>query len=179
MQIDSLSGSVIGVIADAHVHPTQGIELSATVVEALRDVDAVVALGDMGEPAGLDALAKLAPVFAVRGEDDDGKDARVQLKRRALKVGAYTLGAVFDGAKHGLLDGNDPFTPVEGFAAATRSTFGMAIDVLLCAASHKAVTAWADGVLIVNPGSPTLADVRTVAKLHVGTRHVRVEHIGL
>lgn len=177
IELDELDGSVLGLIADAHIHPDNGVALPDAVLDAFRGVDAIVALGDMGEPSVLDALSRAAPLFAVRGLDDAAGDARVRSARRVISNGRYTLGAVFDGTRHGLLESSDPFAAVAGLEAAVRAAFGTRVDVLLCASSHKPFVAQADGVLVVNPGSPTLAETRTVARLTLGANDVSVEHI--
>lgn len=63
------------------------------------------------------------------------------------------------------------------FAAAASTTFGRAVDVVLCAGSPQPLLAWCDGILIANPGSPTLAERCTVAILYLADDHVRVEHV--
>lgn len=56
----------IGVISDTHgtIHPG--------IADAFASVDAIVHAGDIGGEQILDALRKLAPVFAVDGNNDDG-----------------------------------------------------------------------------------------------------------
>ena len=68
---------------------------------------------------------------------------------------------------------------VTGFDAAIRQVFGQRLDVLLCASTHQAIIASASGVLIVNPGSPTLSDRPSIAVLHVADRLARIEPIRL
>ena len=155
--------------------PGRSPELPARVLEHFAAVDCIVALGDMGESSGLDRLETVAPVIGVRGMDDVKDDPRTAAVARILSRGNLRIGALFDGTSHGLLSSNDPFEPVEDFAGSVRCAFGRRLDVLLCAASHKSCIAWAEGTLIVNPGSPTLAERRTVAIVRVGARHVAAE----
>jgi putative phosphoesterase len=54
----------IGVVSDTH-----GL-LRPEVAPALAGVDRILHLGDVGDPAILDALAKIAPVTAIRGNID-------------------------------------------------------------------------------------------------------------
>jgi putative phosphoesterase len=59
------SGSlVVGVISDTH-----GL-LRPEAVAALEGVDAIVHAGDIGSAEILDALRRIAPVLAVRGNND-------------------------------------------------------------------------------------------------------------
>ena len=179
LTVEPLNGSRFGLIADAHVHPGGGPELPAAVLEAFAGVDGVFALGDMGDAAGLDALEAVAPVYAVRGADDAEDDPRRVAERRVFIHGGRFIGAVFDGTRHGLLESNDPVTAVSGFATAARTTFGHPVSIVLCAASHKPFVGWCDGILLVNPGSPNLADECTVALLHLAEDHAGVQHVTL
>ena len=57
-------GYLIGVVADTHGH------LRAEVVRALKGVDLIIHAGDIGKPEVLEALGRIAPVRAVRGNMD-------------------------------------------------------------------------------------------------------------
>jgi len=57
---------VIGVISDTH-----GL-LRPEAVVALRGVELILHAGDLGSPEVLDALKGIAPVVAVRGNNDKG-----------------------------------------------------------------------------------------------------------
>jgi putative phosphoesterase len=61
----------LGVVADTHSAPHAGC---ATRLAALRP-DAILHAGDIGDPAVLDGLAAIAPVYAVRGNIDTRADA--------------------------------------------------------------------------------------------------------
>jgi putative phosphoesterase len=58
------SATVVGVIADTH-----GL-LRPEAIAALESVDLIVHAGDIGAAAILDELGKIAPVLAVRGNND-------------------------------------------------------------------------------------------------------------
>lgn len=55
---------LVGVISDTH-----GL-LRPEAVDALRDSDLIVHAGDVGSPQVLEALVRIAPVYAVRGNVD-------------------------------------------------------------------------------------------------------------
>ena len=57
---------IIGVISDTH-----GL-LRPEALAALRGVDRIIHAGDIGAPEVLAALAEVAPVTAVRGNNDKG-----------------------------------------------------------------------------------------------------------
>jgi predicted phosphodiesterase len=94
---------------------------------------------------------------------------------RLFEVGGLRVGALFDGVKHGLFVASEPLAVSADFDGAMDRVFGCKLDVLLCASTHQGCIASASGVLIVNPGSPTLSDRPAVAVLHVADRLARVE----
>jgi uncharacterized protein len=179
VSIEHLDSGSIGLIADAHVHPAHGIALSAAVLDAFADVRTIIALGDLGEASGLDALATRAPVLGVFGADDATDDPRLSGRVRLFEIEGMLIGATFDAAKLGVLADNEGSGLSESARDAMERAFGRAVDVLLCAASHKPYTAHAGGLLIVNPGSPTLPAgcSPTVAVLEVSRGFARVRHV--
>jgi putative phosphoesterase len=74
----------IGVISDTH-----GL-LRPEVVKALKGVDQILHLGDVGKAAVLQELKKIAPVTAVRGNmDREGQCAKLPETEVALAEGRY------------------------------------------------------------------------------------------
>src|SRR5258708_39899656 len=71
----------IGVISDTH-----GL-LRPEAVEALRGSDLILHAGDVGAPETLAALAKIAPVTAVRGNVDTASWARVLPETEIIEAG--------------------------------------------------------------------------------------------
>ena len=59
----------VGVVADSHI-PDRMRALPPTALEALAGVDAILHAGDICVQRVLDALAAVAPVYAVRGNRD-------------------------------------------------------------------------------------------------------------
>jgi len=135
----------IAVLADCHIHPPK-IDWPPAALAALKGVDLIVTLGDMGERSGLDALAAIAPVVGVRGGDDQD-DPRTAEPVRRLEFGGVRFGCVFDPARQGIAEA-DP--------ASAERVFGGPIDVLLRASTHVASQGRTNGRLEVNPGSVTL-----------------------
>ena len=119
----------IGVISDTHglLRP----EASAF----LQGCDAIVHAGDICDASVLDALAQLAPVTAVRGNNDLGAWADALDETALLEIGGVRIHMVHDLALLGL----DP-------AAAS-------IDVVVSGHSHKPLIERRGGVLFLNPGS--------------------------
>jgi len=150
-----LAGSRFGLIADAHIHPGRPVpEPIATLWTA---VDGVLALGDMGESSGLDTLAEIAPVTGVLGGDDATDDKRLSGRVALFEIGGLSVGAVFDPMEHGLFTTSEPLEVSADFEDAMGRVFGRRLDVLVYGSTHRACVASASGVLMVNPGSPTLS----------------------
>jgi len=168
-EIETLPGVRFGLVADAHIHAGQTPHFPEKLREVFARADAIIVLGDMGEAAGLDWLEQIAPVYGVRGADDPPSDTRMKGELRAFSIGT----------KHGLFTSNDPLVITPDFPEILTQLFGGKPDILLCASTHKSLVASAQRVLIVNPGSPTLADTQTVALLHVADGVARVEHVAV
>jgi putative phosphoesterase len=148
----------IGLLADTHCHAPGASDLPQAVLDAFRGVDVVVHLGDMGDATVLDRLATVADVVATRGRDDPPEDPRIAASVRVIEAGGLVVGALFDLATAGLasvdgdrLDFGDGFSP-----ELLQRVFGRHVDVVAFGATHRDVVAFHRGVLLVNPGSPTL-----------------------
>jgi putative phosphoesterase len=120
---------VIGVVSDTH-----GL-LRPTALRRLRGVDRIVHAGDIGDPEVLAALARVAPVTAVRGNNDRGRWARALPATAVLTVGGARLYVLHDVKT----------LRVDPGAAA--------IDVVVAGHSHQPSLVERDGVLFMNPGS--------------------------
>jgi putative phosphoesterase len=118
----------IGLISDTH-----GL-LRPEALDALRGSDYIVHAGDIGEGV-LDALAAIAPVTAVRGNNDRGPWAERLSEVEWLRFGEVTLHVLHDLADLGI----DP-----GAAG---------VAVVVSGHSHRPKIERRGGVLFVNPGS--------------------------
>ena len=120
--------TTIGVISDTHglVRPQ--------VVEALAGVDMILHAGDIGDSAVLDTLREIAPVVAVRGNNDKGEWAESLPDWEVVEVGAVSIYMLHDLKE---IDIN----PVGTF------------QVVISGHSHQPVVEERRGVLYVNPGS--------------------------
>jgi putative phosphoesterase len=116
----------IGVISDTH-----GL-LRPEALAALSGVERIVHAGDIGPEEILTALGKLAPVTAVRGNNDRDPWARRIEERAVLEIDGYRLLVLHD--LHDL-------GPSEGYAA------------VISGHSHRPRIERRDGVLFLNPGS--------------------------
>lgn len=119
----------IGLISDTH-----GL-LRPEAIEFLRGSDHIVHGGDVCEPGVLEALAAIAPLTAVRGNNDRGAWAERLRDTEVLRLGAVSVLVIHDLAE---LD-------VEPGAAG--------IAVVVSGHSHQPSLERRNGVLFVNPGS--------------------------
>lgn len=120
----------IGLISDTHglVRPEA--------LSFLAGSDAIVHAGDIGKPEVLQTLSAIAPLHAIRGNNDTGAWAKDLPDALALELGGIRLFVLHD--VHTL--GRHPAPP--------------GTQVLVCGHSHKPlVQPQARGWLLVNPGS--------------------------
>jgi len=116
----------IGLISDTH-----GV-LRPEALRFLRGAEHIIHAGDIGSPEILKELRALAPVTAVRGNNDRGKWARAVPSTAELKVDEVAIHILHD---------------IAGLRLPARCR------VVVSGHSHKPVVQERDGVLYVNPGS--------------------------
>jgi hypothetical protein len=85
----------IGVISDTH-----GL-LRPEALRALRGVDLIVHAGDVGTPDVLDGLRAIAPVVAVRGNNDREAWARVLRRTETFALAGVRMHVVHDVKERG------------------------------------------------------------------------------
>jgi predicted phosphodiesterase len=164
----------IGFLSDDHNANEDGSDLPAEVLAAFEGVDLIVHLGHMGmrdqfARGTLDRLATVAPVLAVRDQSTapDGtkvitpaEGERVRGLTRVIDVGGLCVGAVHNlaippGPEIGAPPGGLPELHGLPIRDAVREKFGAGVDIVAYAGTHRAAAVLADGILFVNPGSPT------------------------
>ena len=153
------SSLTVGLISDTH-----GL-LRPQAVEALRGVHRIIHAGDIGGEEILAALRAIAPVDAVRGNNDRGPWAARIPVELTLEVGGVAVHVLHD-LKELELD------PVEA-----------GVNVVIAGHSHKPDVREQDGVLYVNPGSAGPRRFRlpvAVAHLHIasGSATAQISYIG-
>ena len=142
----------IGLLSDTHVPlPVKKLPV-AELTEAFRGVDLILHGGDIYSLSVLNDLEHIAPVLAARGDDDYGetaRDERVQ-EKHILKLGGQTVWLVHQ----------RPFLPMmskDWWHSRTnpeQNEFGKP-NVIVFGHEHRTVKETVNGVLFVNPGSPT------------------------
>ena len=119
----------IGLISDTH-----GL-LRPEALEALRGSERIVHAGDIGDPRILDALGAIAPLIAVRGNNDRGAWAARLPSVAHVSVAGVQLLVIHD------------------LAQLERDPAAEGIGVVVAGHSHRPSIERRDGVLYVNPGS--------------------------
>jgi uncharacterized protein len=119
----------IGVISDTH-----GL-LRPQAVTALRGSSLIIHAGDVGRADILNALRKIAPVVAVRGNIDRGPRTSELPTTELVQLDARLLYVLHD------LNDLDLDPPTAGF------------DVVITGHTHRPRIETKDGVLYFNPGS--------------------------
>ncbi len=137
--------TVLGIVSDTHL-PRFGRALPRSLIAGLRAerVERILHCGDMTDLLAVDLLAQIAPVDAVAG-NNDGDDIRRRFGRKKV--------VTFDDVRIGLVHGD------AGVHAAQRNAYeafaGERVDVICFGHSHRPLREERNGLLLLNPGSPT------------------------
>lgn len=148
----------IGLISDTH-----GL-LREEALQALRGSELIIHAGDVGDPNILDALRKIAPVVAVRGNVDTAEWARSLPETAVAEAGQVHIYVLHD--VHAL----DLHPRAAGF------------HIVVSGHSHQPGQTERDGVMYLNPGSagPRRFNLPiTVARLDLAARPWRIELVDL
>ena len=150
----------IGVISDTH-SAGSGRDLPIKILEALRGVDIILHCGDLECLGVLDYLEEIAPLLAVRGYEDPIEEGeRLALTTRVVKIEGVSIGMTHDIQWPGPKIPTSPdgtslvFPDSNGQETMTRK-FREPVDVVLFGDTHEEIVTYWDGVMIMNPGSPT------------------------
>jgi putative phosphoesterase len=148
----------IGLISDTH-----GL-LREEALQALRGSDLIIHAGDVGDADILEALRRIAPVVAVRGNVDTAEWAKSLPETVVVEAGEMNIFVLHDANALDL----DP--KAAGF------------QIVVSGHSHKFGQSERKGVTFINPGSagPRRFNLPiTVALLDLGVRPWRVEFLDL
>jgi hypothetical protein len=141
----------IGLISDTHDDVVPFDTIAGQVADAFAGVELILHCGDLTTTGILEQLCEIAPVLAVRSSaDPPPAPPRLVDGPRVIDAAEMTIGLV-----NTLVD--DPAT-----------TFDREVDVVVHGGTHEASVEQRGRLLLVNPGSPTLANERTVAVLDLG-----------
>jgi putative phosphoesterase len=128
-------------------------------IAALQGCDLILHAGDIGTPDVLDRLARIAPVRAVRGNNDRAEWARGLPDSEIVEIGGVCAYIVHD------IDDVDIDPAAAGVSA------------VITGHSHKPLAEMRDDVLFLNPGSAGPRRFKlpiTLARLSIAAG--RIEH---
>jgi hypothetical protein len=148
----------IGLISDTH-----GL-LREEALRALHGSDVIIHAGDVGDSNILEALRKIAPVVAVRGNVDTSEWAKSLPETAVVEAGEVNIYVLHDANALDL----DP--KAAGF------------QIVVSGHSHKPGQTERNGVMFLNPGSAGPRRFHlpiTVARLDLAVRPWRVEFLDL
>jgi putative phosphoesterase len=125
----SAGARLVGVISDTH-----GL-LRPEALAALEGADAIVHAGDIGSAGILDALRRLAPVIAVRGNNDRDAWAASLPEIAKTEIGGLRIWVVHD------------------LAELAEDPARAGVAVVISGHSHRPRVERREGLLFLNPGS--------------------------
>ncbi len=145
----------IGLVSDTHI-PEAMDHLWPQVYEAFDGVDYIFHGGDIHEFWVLDTLQKLAPVYAARGNGEDGSGGRpVQPDDpRVREAWSLEMESLTVGLTHYIpTEERPPYLTIARWVE--RYFPDKRPDVIVYGDTHTEAIEVVDGILCVNPGSPT------------------------
>jgi len=124
-----------GVLSDTHGR------LDPKVFKAFAGVDRILHAGDIGSEAVLEALQRIAPVTAIRGNNDLGTSLERLRDVEVIEIDRRTVLMIHDV--------KEIFKPTEKIGRSLREADP---DIILSGHSHKGVIEEKEGVIYFNPG---------------------------
>jgi putative phosphoesterase len=118
----------IGIISDTH-----GL-LRPEAERGLTGVNHIIHAGDIGRPEIVEALRRIAPVTAIRGNVDSGEWAREYPDTKLVRLAGRSIYVLHD-------------------LKTLQADLGAGIDVIVSGHSHVPKIETVGGVLYLNPGS--------------------------
>ena len=130
----------IGVISDSHFMAKK-VRLPEQIISSFKGVDRIFHAGDIISPQVLAQLSAVAPVTAVKGNMDTGRD---------FASLPETVVEGIEGVKIGLIHG---WGPPKGITDRIRKRFPDDIDCIVFGHTHTPMNEVIDGVYFFNPGA--------------------------
>ena len=165
----------IGLLSDTHI-PEAESKLPQKVLEAFRGVDLILHAGDIYELKVLDELESIAPVLAALGDDDYARVGKRVKSKHILELEGQTLWLMH-------------ISPLISY---TRSWLkpppkepkpdGIP-DIIISGHEHRTIVERSEGILHINPGSPTLLNYKkglgTIGILELNSGKAKVHIVQL
>ena len=128
-KIQAKNNYFVGIISDTH-----GL-LPQSVSKVFKNTDLIIHAGDIGDPKIIDALEKIAPTRAVRGNMDMGNWARQLRQNETIRINHKRLHVIHDIYKLDINAKSDNY------------------HVVIYGHTHRPQVEKQQGILYVNPGS--------------------------
>lgn len=161
----------IGIISDTHIK-SSGEPLPEKLSEVFSNVDAIYHVGDLVDLSVVETLSQIAPVTAVSGNMDFPDTKNTLPRKHLIEV---------EGKKIGLFHGTGP--PWGLRDRVTEEFLLEKPDVIIYGHSHiPEVFRSKNGILYINPGSPTdrvFTNINSVAVMTVTKDTIEAELIYL
>ena len=158
----------IGLIADTHV--TRRGRLWPQVFTAFDGVDAILHAGDVWSPELVDELGELAPVRVARGNGDAMVEDERFEERCVMRFGGVKVGMLHEFP-------SPAWQPADFVLDQARRRFGGdAPEVIVCGHTHIEAAHCLEGLLCVNPGSPTQPRNKSLRLGTIGFLHINEGH---
>jgi putative phosphoesterase len=165
----------IGLISDTHLPSLIRTldELGPSIRDFLATVDLILHAGDVTAPSVVEWCGQFAPILVARGNNDLFEHPNLG-DRHLIDVEGWRIGLVHEVRPES--------RPIQALLA--DGLGGEQVDILVAGDTHHERLEFREGVLFVNPGSPTLPhhkDYRlgTVALLEVEASEISAEVIVL
>lgn len=152
----------VGVISDTHI-PSAGPEPPLEVVTAFEGVDLILHAGHVNVASCIEWLERIAPVRSTESwVEGSGESWTRNVRVEVMELAGHTVGMVHELILRSLADdvlpgsiGRD-FSRADSLPKELAGIFGRPVDVVVFGYTHEAMVERHSGVLLINPGSPSL-----------------------
>lgn len=173
----------IGLISDTHI-PDMATRLHPAVPDVFDGVDLILHAGDLIGTEALEWLREIAPVEAVRGDQDRMLDFLPM--QRIVQAGNLRIGLIhghrprwieWPGFTWNMFFGQHFFLAPRFYVNVVRQFAGQRVDCIVCGHLHRPYIGHVNGVLVVNPGSSyiNILDRRTQPGDYVSVGMLEIE----
>ena len=152
----------IGLISDTHI-PSMGEEPPPQVAQAFQGVDLILHAGHAYTSSCLDWLGRIAPVKASESWlQGTGENLARNNQLQVIELEGHAIGLTHELILKSLGDEVLPgaiersFPSEESLPMTLESIFGRPVDIVVFGYTHEALVELHQGVLLINPGSPSV-----------------------
>lgn len=152
----------IGLISDTHM-PSFGKNLHPEIPKLFAGVSLILHAGDIYAASVLDELETISPVLAVAGPGVDHSIGAPRVEnKRVISIDGLNIGLihilVLPGIQSDVMPGAiaAQVNRDVSLREVLKRIFGASVDVVVFGDTHQDMVETHEGILFVNPGSPTL-----------------------